>query len=169
MRRIIKQFRLSTALEDRHQPAEPGELDQEAAAFAHDLAELDRQLKSARPGLSLPAGLHDAIMARVRESQRPEAFIKNAAPPRALGRELFSRCLEGIRPWAAPAFTAVLVLSFFAAVHLWRPQRAAPAAAKPQRDLAVLPGKVLSPLSAELENLDRDLKNTADFLLASVP
>jgi hypothetical protein len=133
-----------------------GELEQRTTA-------LDRALKEAAPKPQAPPSMHRSIMRAVRAAGRP------APVPRGLS---FLKWLP------APALVA-LALSV-----VWHFQRGPvrPPAPDPQPLAAAataleiggqmaqaMPSAVVAPLAAELERLNRDLDNTAQFLLASLP
>lgn len=166
MKSIIRQFRLSAALDDgaRDTRLKEGGGDE---PFIRELASLEPRLKAPQPRPAVPPELHDAIMDKVRQA----ALVRPPAPE--LEAETFWSGVTAVwrrgALWMAPASAAVLVAGLLIAAHFMRQQPALPAAEKPARELAGLPTTVLSPLSIELENLDRDLKNTTEFLLASVP
>jgi hypothetical protein len=135
---------------------QPGDLEQEMTA-------LDRALKETAPKPQAPPSLHRSIMQAVRATERP-------AP--APGGLSFLKWLP------APALVALALLV------VWHAQRGTvrPPAPDP-RSLAAataalemggqmaqaMPSAVVAPLKDELERLNRDLDNTAQFLLASLP
>jgi len=154
---ILKQYRLSTSWDEGKAPSELRlrAQSQEARQFVADLTRLEQGLRAEPPLVRAPDSLHGAIMARVRECERVS--------------------YGGRRPslfhywWAAPVGASVLAACLLTGAHLWRQPADEPSPPSVQRELAALPAQVLSPLSDELENLHRDAKNTAEFLLASVP
>ncbi len=170
MKSIIRQFRLSCALDGGQSSANLKARDRNDEQFIRDLAGVEQQLKSRQPRLAAPAELHDAIMDKVRSTEQAR-IEPSAAPERdkgALG-SVIAALQRYCSMWLAPASAAGLVAVLLLAVHFLRHEPALPVPEKPARDLSNLPTTVLSPLSTELENLNRDLQNTTDFLLASVP
>ncbi len=155
MKSIWQQYRISAALDnDKTQPdlrtIGGGE---KGRAFARSLATLDQQLTNARSDAPAPPFLHESIMAEVRrQAEGPLARLDAVASW-----------------WVAPACAAALVLSFFVAMHFARRPALRAPVSRPQEELAALPDTVLSPLSDELEHLQRDLRTTTDFVLASLP
>ena len=135
----------------------------ELRSFEQEMTALDRALKHTVPRPETPPSLHRSIMQAVRAANRP-------APAR--------RQLAVLRWLPAPAL-AVLVL-----LAIWWVTRGpvrppvqdtqSLAAATTALDLGsqmaqAVPSAVVAPLSNELEQLNRDLNNTAEFLLASLP
>ncbi len=170
MKSIIRQFRFSCALDDSQAPAPLQAHDQSEEPFIRDLAGVEQQLRSGPPRRSAPPELHSAIMAKLRSVDRAQPE-QHAAPLREGGGLRLVTALLQRRSalWPAPAFVALLVAALLTAVHFERNQPVRVPVIKPSRELSALPATVFSPLSTELENLNRDLKNTTDFLLASVP
>ena len=124
---------------------------------------LDRALKQTVPRPETPPSLHRSIMQAVRAANRP------APAPRELA----------VLRWLPVPALAVLVL-----LAVWWVARGpvkppvhdtqSLAAATTALDLGgqmaqAVPSAVVTPLSNELERLNRDLNNTAQFLLASLP
>ena len=135
----------------------------ELQGFQQEMAELDRALKQTAPRPETPPSLHRSIMHAVRAADRP-------APVR---RELV------VLRWLPVPALAVMVL-----LAIWWVARGpvqppvqdtqSLAAATTALDLGgemarAVPSAVISPLANELEQLNRDLTNTAQFLLASLP
>ncbi len=120
--------------------------------FAAAMCKLDKRLKVEEPRPEFPPFLHSAIMDRVRASKE----------------ESVSTALLW-RWWAAPAGATLLVTCFLGLLFLARESARTLPAPKPQQEVAAVPGKVLSPLSTEMEKLQGDLERTARFLVASVP
>ncbi|HEY5911851.1 MAG TPA: hypothetical protein VJA21_14710 [Verrucomicrobiae bacterium] len=155
MKSIWQQYRMSAALDNDKTQPDPRTISggEEGRAFARSLATLDQQLKNARSDAPAPPFLHESIMAKVRRQAEAPA----TRPGVLLGW------------WAAPACAAALVVCFFLAMHFARRPALRAPVSRPQEELAALPDTVLSPLSDELEHLQRDLRTTTDFLLASLP
>jgi hypothetical protein len=119
---------------------------------------LEEELRRTRPCAAPPADLHRSIMRAVRTA----ADESERASPSPLWRWMIAPALAVMAAalwliWPQPEKGALL--SNAAQVALDR------AHAVPQQASAV----VLSPLSDELECLNRDVQKTVDFLLASVP
>ena len=167
MKAWFARVRISVALRASPRPAgslrgtmgsseQPGDSEQELTAF-------EQALKETAPKLSAPPSLHGSIMRAVRAAERP------VAAPQGLS---FLKWLP------APALVALVLL---VAWHVQRGQ-VRPPAPDPQSLAAAtaalemggqmaqaMPSAVVAPLAAELERLNQDLNNTAQFLLASLP
>lgn len=167
MKAWFARMRISVALKAGPKPSgslrrtinsseQSGELEQEMTV-------LDRALKETAPKLKAPPSLHGSIMRAVRAAERP------VAAPQGL---TFLKWLP------APALVALVLL---VAWHVQRGQ-VRPPAPDPQSLAAAtaalemggqmaqaMPSAVVAPLAAELERLNQDLNNTAQFLLASLP
>ena len=167
MKAWFARMRISVALKAGPKPSgslrrtinsseQSGELEQEMTA-------LDRALKETAPKLQAPPSLHQSIMQAVRAAERP------VPAPRGLS---FLKWLP------APALVALALL---VAWHVQRGQVRPPApdsqslaAAATALEIGgqmaqAMPSAVVAPLATELERLNRDLENTAQFLLASLP
>jgi hypothetical protein len=167
MKTWFAKIRISAALDESRQPggSRPAGISRsnELRAFGQEMAALDRALKDASPKPRAPASLHGSIMRAVQAGQPPAV----AQRPLALLRWL-----------TAPAAVAIALLLIWQAQR--HPARPAPTATQSLATAAsaldmsrqmtrVVPSAVLGPLSEELERLNRDLDNTAKFLLASLP
>ncbi len=169
MRSIFKQYRLSSKLDEGIAPAELRQLaaGQSARQFAEDLARVDERLKAAQPEPEVPDSLHASIMTAVQAKSHPQPAGARQRPVKPVPGILLLGQRAGW--WAAPVYAAVLVACLLAALHLMpRPAPRSPFASV-EEGLTQLPGTVLSPLSGELESLQRDLEKTTQFVLASVP
>ena len=149
--------RLSGSLRGTSSASEqPGDLEQELTA-------LDRALRETAPTLKTPPSLHSSIMRAVRAAERPA---------------------EGPRGWSFPKWLPAPALVALALLVTWyvRLGPVRPPAPNPQSLAAAttalemggqmaqaMPSAVVAPLADELERLNRDLANTAQFLLASLP
>jgi hypothetical protein len=134
-----------------------------AADLEQEMAELDRTLKETAPKLQVPPSLHHSIMQAVRATER------TAAEPREWSY---------LKWLPAPALVA---LALMVAWHVQRgevrppapdPQSVAAATAALElggRMAQSVPAAVVAPLADELARVHRDLNNTAQFLLASLP
>ena len=131
--------------------------------FEQETTALDRALKQAQPKPQAPPGLHRSIMQAVREAEHPLA---------APGGLAFLR-------WVVAPVVAMLAL-----VAVWQVLRSpvapssqgtqslagAATALEMSGQLArTVPSAVVAPLTDELKRLNRDLDNTAQFILASLP
>ncbi len=132
-------------------------------AVEKELAALDRALNRDVPSTEAPPGLHGSIMRAVRVAQRSEA----APGGRAAALWL-----------AAPVGAALVLMAGWLALRGPAPPpargthslAAATTALEMSGQLAqTVPSAVVAPLSDELERLNRDLDNTAQFILASLP
>ena len=135
----------------------------ELRGFEQEMTALDRALKQTVPRPEMPPSLHRSIMQAVRAANRPAPAQRDFAVLR----------------WLPVPTLAVLVL-----LAIWWVARGpvqppvqdtqSLAAATTALDLGsemarAVPSAVVSPLANELERLNRDLDNTAQFLLASLP
>jgi hypothetical protein len=136
---------------------------EELRGFEQDLMALDRALRQPAPEPEVPASLHRSIMQAVQAADRPVRA----------GRQLL-----WLRWAPLPALAAIVLLAVWWGLH--SPVRqsapdtqslaAATAALEMSGQLArAVPSAMVAPLSGELERLNRDLDNTAQFLLASLP
>jgi hypothetical protein len=167
MKSWFARLKISTALDDSRKPS--GSLpvkvshSEELRGFEQEMAALDRALKDSSPKVQVPASLHRSIMRGVAAARRP----------------------AGAQPWLAfLRWLAVPAAAVVALLVVWQASRgpvqpAAPAMeslAAAARTLEMgdrmaqkVPSVMVAPLSDELERLNRDLDNTAEFLLASLP
>ena len=135
----------------------------ERRGFEQEMAALDHALKATAPKPRAPASLHRSIMRAVESSARPAA-----AEP----WPVFLRWL------VAPAVAVVALLVVWQAVRnpVGPPVRdtqcladAASALQMGSQVARAAPSAVVAPLSDELNRLNRDLDQAAEFLLASLP
>ena len=169
MRSLFRQFRLSSKLDEGTAPAQLQQLaaGQSARQFAEDLARVDERLRAAQLEPEAPDSLHASIMTAVRAQSPTQPADARQRPVEPVPGILLLGRRAGW--WAAPVYAAVLVACLLAALHLMpRPAPRSPFASV-EKGLTQLPGTVLSPLSGELESLQRDLEKTTQFVLASVP
>jgi len=158
MKTWIEKFKISAALDQppAGESKAPASGTKAPAEFAEQMTALDRALRSGPPAPVPYPGLHESIMAAVRDCRA------EVGPARA----------AGWRWGLAGALTCLLMLGGWGAWHRVA-SRLAPApfrnAASVEEQVAALPAKVLSPLSQEWQALNLDLEKTAEFLLASVP
>jgi hypothetical protein len=196
MKKLLARFMVSAAL-DRGAPLSPfwrrrltgSRSLQEFEQSARDLDQLLREPARPEPG-DLPASLHESIMGAVRKSatapqeERPAAVFWATAPQEERPAAVF----WGPSPWLRWGAATALVL--LAALGVWRtvlrqpPNSLAPAtephlAAAPPS----LPGMGLlldqvaadgaaflsRPLERPMEEFSRDMRETAQFLMASLP
>jgi len=147
----ISQFKISASLDDRRASAGPPAVG-DSSSFAQQLAHLDRQLKAGPPDVAVPPFLHTSIMAAVR------AAAGGSPEPRK----------RGLAWWVTAAAGSALVVVL--AIYFVIPHPVVPSPVRNlNQQMVALPSTVLSPLSDELQRLHRDLENTTQFLLASVP
>ena len=136
---------------------QPGDSEQEMAA-------LDRALKETAPKIQIPPSLHSSIMRAVQAVERPGA--------RARGELSFLRWL----PVPVVVALALMVIWHSALGPVRLPAQhteqlsAATTVLQVGGEMArAVPSAVVNPLADELKNINRDLDNTAQFLLASLP
>jgi len=165
MRKWLAKFRTSLALDSRV----PGREKLQQAQNRRDdvvcgeeaLRALDQRLRATQPTTPVPAALHASVMRAVRTAAAQE---RRRAP--------------GITRWLrwlpAPALAMLVVMGLWMLLN--RPANEAPSlpdaatALEQSRQLAQMaPDVVLSPLTQEMNNLNRDLQNAVEFLAASVP
>ena len=131
--------------------------------FEQEMMALDRALRQPAPKPEVPASFHRSIMQAVQAAD---------SPVRAGGHRTLLRWVP------ISALAAIILLAVWWAVP--RPARqpapdtqslaAATTALEMSAQLAhAVPSAMVAPLSGELERLNRDLDNTAQFLLASLP
>ena len=128
-----------------------------------EMTALDHALKQSPPKPQAPPGLHRSIMQAVREAEHPQAapggagFLRWVAAPVVAALALTAVWLT-LRGPVAPPTQGTQSLA------------AATTALEMSGQLAqTVPSAVVAPLSDELARLNRDLDNTAQFILASVP
>jgi hypothetical protein len=136
----------------------------ELSGFEKEMAELDRALKQTVPKPHAPPSLHSSIMRAVRAVERPGAGAR--------GELTFLRWLP---------VPVVAALALMVVWHAARGPVRLPAQHTKQLSVATtalqvggemaraMPSAVVNPLADELKNINRDLDNTAQFLLASLP
>ena len=167
----LTKLRISAALDSRR--ALPDSLQtridrsEELRRFGQDLRALDQALRHAPAPPEVDAVFHSSIMRKVRAA-------KAAAAPQ--------RKTNVLRWLPAPAFASLAVLFIWAASRQLPPTPARTpvpdtrslAAASNALEVGNLmartaPSAALGPLSEEWDRVSRDLDNTAQFLLASLP
>lgn len=135
---------------------QPGDLDREMTV-------LDRALKETAPRLEVPPSLHHSIMQAVRATERPAAaprgwsFVKWLPAPALVALALWVAWPTQRTPVRPPASNPQSLAAATAALEMGGQMAQA------------MPSAVVAPLAAELARLNRDLNNTAQFLLASLP
>jgi hypothetical protein len=132
--------------------------------FNREMAALDCVLKRTAPRPQAPPSLHDSIMRSVRAAERPAA--------------------DGRREWIFLRWLPVPVAMVITLAVIWpQAQDTVRLPSKSAQPLAVantalrvggemaraVPSAVVAPLTDELQKLNQDLNNTAQFLLASLP
>ncbi len=182
MKNALLKFVLSNAL-NRGRPLSPfwrklAEASPDAAAFERRAAELDRRLRRLVPADAAPAGLHAGIMRAVREEQAELLRTPQASSASSLSPVLRWAC--------ATAAVALLGLALWVALRPWGGQGGGvPQAPELVRRVETAPLPCISPLveqlasnsvailgapvNRQIEDLSRDLRETAQFLLASLP
>ena len=162
MRTWLTQFKISNAFDDggvvRGQ-ASRSEKSDDVRQFERSLQSLDHHLKAAQPRRPVPAGLHDSVMGAVHDVSR--------------ARDLQS--VPTMLRWLpVPALALLVVAGLWWALS--QPESgsqslvtAAAALQQSHQLTEQAPAAVLAPLSKEMENLNRDLRNAVEYLVASVP
>jgi len=168
MRLWFAKVRISAVLDTGKQPSarlrRRVSRSDELRRFEQELTALDRALRRTAPEPKAPASLHCSIMQAVGQA----ANGPTTAQPE-----------PGILHWApVPVFALIIVLAAWWVL----PSPVRPSAQNTQSIAAVtsalelggqmartMPSAVVAPLSVELERLNRDLDNTAQFLLSSLP
>jgi hypothetical protein len=128
-----------------------------------EMIELDRALRRTVPRQEPPASLHHSVMHAVRASETRAPERRAHAIPRWLPA-----------PVLAAAAVAVIWLVSHQTVQQPVPDAQALSTATTALEAGgqfaeAAPAVVVAPLSDELQRLNQDLRNTAQFLLASVP
>jgi len=168
MRLWFAKVRISAALDAGKQPSawlrRRVSGSEELRGFEQELTALDRALRRTAPETKAPASLHCSIM---------QAVGGAANGPAAARRE------RGIPHWApVPVFALIVVLAAWWVLHspVRQPAQDTQSLAAVTTALEMggqmartMPSAVVAPLSVELERLNLDLDNTAQFLLASLP
>ena len=128
-----------------------------------EMTALDHALKQAPPRPQAPPGLHRSIMRSVRRVERPAAapgglaFLRWVVAP-VVAALAFVAVWQTLRVPVVPPSQSTQSLG------------AATTALEMSGQLAqTVPSAVVAPLSDELARLNRDLDNTAQFILASLP
>ena len=182
MKHALLKFVISNAL-NRGRPLSPfwrklAETSPDAAAFERRAAELDRRLRQPAHADAAPAGLHAGIMRAVREDHAE--LIRTPQAP------LASSLTPVLRWTCATAAVALLGLALWVALRPSGGQgsRVLPAPELVRRtETAPLPcisplveqlasnsvAILGAPVNRQIEDLSRDLRETAQFLLASLP
>jgi hypothetical protein len=171
MKSWLKQFTISNALNER-KPLPPAmgraiHRSEELRRFAENSVALERAFKKQLPAVKTSAELHASIMRAVRAAARaPYAEAQPGWPQRIPASALALLILLGI---------------FLTAEHSRNPRTnnqpmVSPTLADSRSALElgsnlVRAGTtaVMSPMANELQCLDRDLNNTKEFLVASLP
>jgi hypothetical protein len=167
MKSWFTKLRISAALDAGQKPSASLRRNIDSSEQLQDVEQeiggLDRALKQDLPEPQAPPGLHGSIMQAVRVAKRPRAEPSG---------------LAFLRWVTAPVVAALVLVAVWQALH--GPARPP---AQGTQSLAVattalemsgqlvqtMPSAVVAPLSDELERLNRDLDNTAQFILASLP
>ena len=168
MKAWFAKLKISVALDGGQGPAAEGtrrkSVSAELRGFEQDMTELDRALKQTVPKPDVLPSLHSSIMRAVRVAERPAAES---------GREL---TLLRWLPASVIAGLVVLVAWHVAHGPARLPTQDAQSIAVATTALEMggqvalaVPSAVVTPLSDELEKVNQDLNNTAQFLLASLP
>ena len=168
MREWFAKMRISAALDGGRTPAawpqRTTSVSDELRDFDREMAALDRALRRTAPRPHGPPSLHSSIMRAVRQAARPAvktwrawAFLRWVPAP-VVGALGLMIVLSAARGPARPTVQATQSLAV------------ATTALKAGGEMArAVPSAVVSPLTDELTKLNRDLDNTAQFLLASLP
>ena len=144
-------------------PGRSGASSEQLRRFGAEMKAVDDALRRSVPRAEAPLGLHHSIMRAVRQGERPAttprglAFLRWSVAPVvvALALAVVWPALRGSAP--APAQSAPSLAAAATALEM-------------SSQLAqTVPSAVVAPLSDELERLNQDLTNTAQFILASLP
>ncbi len=167
MKSWFTSFRISAALDSGRKPCASlrgsRNNSEEVQNVEHEIEALDRALKQQRPRPFSAPGLHGSIMQAVRVARRLQAVPHHLAV---------------LRWMAAPVAAALVMMGVWQTLRgpsrppvQGRPSLAgATTALEMSTQLAqTVPYAMVAPLSDELERLNRDLDNTAQFILASLP
>ena len=171
MKSWLTKLRISFAL-DSDKPLPPGlrqrvNRHDEAGRIVESSEKLHRALRSARPKADAPPSLHESIIRAIEtsrpvEESRPAILRWLPAPAMALaGLLILGLVWFFLRP-ASPSAKVVIP----------SPQTLTEATLVLERgeNMAVtMPDALLTPLSEELQRLNRDLDRTGQLLLASLP
>jgi hypothetical protein len=167
MKRWFMKARISAALDAGGKPS--ADLRQaisgsdELQGFEEEMTSLDRALKQTVLRPNVPPALHRSIMQAVQTAGHPTRKVRQ---------------LPFLRWAPVPALTVLVLLAIWwmargparPPVRNTQSLEAATAALDLGGKMAhAVPSAVVMPLANELERLNRDLDNTARFLLASLP
>jgi hypothetical protein len=163
MKSWLTKFRISAAL-DAGRPF-PTKLNEEISRsgdltrFAQRAVAVDSALKGERPWPELPPFLHQRIMHAVEGSRT--GSLRTASPGTVVA-------------WVvAPALAVAVLIGAWWRVQGWAKAKALEPAATALALGSKMPqtaaAKALAPLSDELQRVNRDLEQTKNFLLASLP
>jgi hypothetical protein len=156
MKAWFARWRVSVALNADPSSERPSDLDQEMTA-------LDRALKETAPKLQAPPSLHRSIMQAVRATeQRPSvsagfSFLKWLPAPALVTLALLVAWYAQRGPVRPPAPNPQSLAAAITALKMGGQMAQS------------MPSAVVAPLADELARVNRDLNNTAQFLLASLP
>jgi hypothetical protein len=134
----------------------------QSADLEQDLEALDRALKETAPRPQAPPTLHRSIMQAVRATERPAplpglSFLKWVPAPVLVVVALLVVWQAQRGPVRSPAPNPQSLAAATTALEIGGQMAQS------------MPGAVVAPLADELARLNRDLNNTAQFLLASLP
>jgi len=167
MKSWFTKLRISTALDAGHKLSvslrRSIDSSEQLLGAEQEMKALDSALKQAPPRPQAPPGLHRSIMQAVRAAERTQAdprglvFLRWMVAPLVAALALVA-VWQGLRGRVAPPSKGAQSLA------------AATTALEMGGQLAqAAPSAVVAPLSDELARLNRDLDNTAQFILASLP
>ncbi|HEX3719857.1 MAG TPA: hypothetical protein VH595_18050 [Verrucomicrobiae bacterium] len=170
MKKLLAKFRISNALDKESAPdsqREKIEAPSEARDFAQRAVALDRALRVPPSVSPTDATLHNSIMRAVRASAKPSETV-----PTGASNKIWLAMTSG-------AFAAVCVWLLVRPSAPILPSRADEssqtlAAAQNVLDMSAevsrsMPAAVVGPLSNELASVDHDIRNTTQFVLATLP
>jgi hypothetical protein len=167
MKSWIARLRISAALDADQPPAawsrHSTSSSVEGCGPEQEMIALDRALRETAPRAEAPASLHHSIMQAVRSASRPAPAQRQPTVLRWLPAPVFAALVFAVALWAlhSPVPTPVPEAQPLAA--------ATTALQLGNQVVQTMPSAVVSPLSDELDRLNRDLDKTAQFLLASLP
>jgi hypothetical protein len=168
MKAWFAELRISAALDSGRMPAtwsqRKTDVSDELRGFEQEMTALDRALRQTAPKPHAPPSLHGSIMRAVQAAERPVAnargglaFLRWLPVPVVAVLALMVVWLAGRGPVRPPVqdtqSLAVATTAFQVGGQMAR----------------ALPSAVVNPLADELNKINLDLNNTAQFLLASLP
>jgi hypothetical protein len=123
-------------------------------------AQLEEALRRSVPDSEIPPALHTSIIRAVQRAGPPVATVRRRSTARWVPAAAALALACALWAWHAGSRTALPPSGL---------ERASAALATSQKMAQAAPVAALAPLTEEWQRLNRDLDNTAQFLLAALP